>query len=111
MQSLGIATNESLRPHRLADRIDPVRVLDDEQRRIGARQRCGIDQCGQPPAPRIRVASGQRHLWVGDAELVIKQQQILRVGTPALFAGPIAGGLAVQVGNAAARPEQSRHRM
>ena len=30
---------EEVGQHRLADRIDPVRILDDEQRRFGARQR------------------------------------------------------------------------
>jgi hypothetical protein len=30
--------------------------------------------------PGIRVDLGQRHIGVGDAEQIIKQQQILRVG-------------------------------
>ena len=71
---------EEVGQHRLADRIDPVRILDDEQRRFGARQRRGVDQCGQPAPPRIRVDLGQRHVGVGDAEQIIEQQQILRVG-------------------------------
>ena len=65
---------EEVGQHRLADRIDPVRVLDDEQRRFGARQRHGVDQCGQPAPPRVRVDLGQRHVGVGDAEQIVEQQ-------------------------------------
>ena len=97
--------------HRLADRIDPVRILDDEQRRFGARQRCRVDQCGQPAPPRIRVDLGQRHIGVGDAEQIIEQQQILRVGIRKLFPDPGAGGWVVEVGHAASPPAAaaSRH--
>ncbi len=35
-------------------------VLDDVQRGFGARQRRGVDQCGQSATPRIRVDLGQR---------------------------------------------------
>ena len=79
---------EEVGQHRLADRIDPVRVLDDEQRRCGARQPRGVDQCGQPAPPRIRVDLGQRHLGVGDAQQIIQQQQILRVGIRHVARGP-----------------------
>ena len=47
---------------------------------VGARQRHGVDQRGQPAPPRIRVDLGQRHVGVGDAQQIIEQQQILRVG-------------------------------
>jgi len=57
-----------------------VHILDDEQRRVGARQRRGVDQRGQPTPPRIGVDLGQRDVRVGDAEQVIEQQQILWVG-------------------------------
>ena len=40
----------------------------------------GVDQRGQPASSRIRVDLGQRHIGVGDAQQIIKQQQILRVG-------------------------------
>ncbi len=96
--------------HRLADRIDPVRVLDDEQRRFGARQRHGVDQCGQPPSPGIRVDLGQCRIGVGDAEQIIEQQQILRVGVGTYISPqPRAGGVAVEVSHTAARPQQPRH--
>ena len=77
--------------HRLADRIDPVRILDDEQRGFGARQRRRVHQCGQPAPPRIRVDLGQRHIRVGDAQQIIKQQQILRVGIRKVFPDPGRG--------------------
>ena len=54
---------------------------------------------------------GQRHLGVGDAQQIIEQQQILRVGIGDLFPDPGAGGFAVEVGHAGARPQQPRHRM
>ena len=88
-----------------------MRILDDEQRRLGARQRRGVDQRGQPAPPRIRVDRGQRHIGVGDAQQIIQQQQILRVGIRKLFPELRAGGFAVQVGHAHAGPQQPRHRM
>ena len=71
----------------------------------------GVDQCGQPAPPRIRVDLGQRHIGVGDAEQIIKQQQILRVGIGHTSAQPGAGGFAVEVSHAGARPQQPRHDM
>jgi hypothetical protein len=65
--------------HGFADRIDPVCVLDDEQRRLGACQRRGVDQCGQSAPSCIRIDLRQRQFRIGDAEQVIEQQQILRV--------------------------------
>ena len=100
---------EEVGQHRLADRIDPVRILDDEQRRLGARQRCRVHQRGQPAPPRIRIDLGQRHIGVGDAEQIIQQQQILRVGIGHIRPQPGAGGFAVEVGHTAARPQQPRH--
>ena len=88
---------EEVGQHRLADRINPVHILDDVERRFGARERCGVDQCGQPAPPRIRVDLGQWHIGVGDAQQVIQQQQILRVGIRKSFADPLAGGVAVEV--------------
>ena len=70
-----------------------------------------FDQRGQPAPPGVRVDLGQRHLGVGDAQQIIKQQQILRVGIRDLFPHPGAGGFAVQVSHAAARPQQPRHHM
>ena len=78
-------TREEVGQHRLADRIDPVGVLDDVKRRFGARQRGGVDQGRQPAPSRVRVDLGQRHIGVGDAEQIIKQQHILRVGIRDLF--------------------------
>ena len=57
----------------------------------------GVDQCGQPAPPRVRVDLGQRHLGVGDAQQVIKQQQILRVGIGNPCPHLRAGGFAVQI--------------
>ena len=54
---------------------------------------------------------GQRHIGVGDAQQIIEQQQILRVGIRKLFPDLRAGGLAVEVGHAHAGPQQPRHRM
>ena len=64
---------EEVGDHRLADRIDPVHILDDEQRRFGARQRCCVHQRGQPAPPRIGVDLGQGHAGVGDAQQIIEQ--------------------------------------
>ena len=97
---------EEFGEQRLAAFIDPMRVLDDVERRFGARQRHGVDQGGQPAPPRIRVDLGQLHIGVGDAEQIIEQQQILRVGIRNLFADPRAGGSAVEVSHAGARPQQ-----
>ena len=102
---------EEVGQHRLADRIDPVRILDDEQRRVAARQPRGVDQRGQPTPPRIRIDLRQRHIGVGDAEQIIQQQQILRVGTGQVSPQPGAGGVAVDVGHADGRPQQPRHRL
>ena len=78
---------------------------------FGARQRRRVDQCGQPAPARVRVDLWQRHLGVGDTEQIIEQQQILRVGIRNLLPGPGAGGVAVQVGHAGARPQQPRDQM
>ena len=64
---------EQVGQHRLAGRIDPVRILDDVKRRVGARERRGVDQCGQTAPPRIRVDFGQWHIGIGDAQQVIQQ--------------------------------------
>ena len=63
---------------------------------VGARQRRGVDQCGQPAPPRVRVDLGQRHVGVGDAQQIIEQQQILRVGIGDLFPDPGPGGFGRQ---------------
>ncbi len=86
-------------------------ILDDVERRRGARQRHGIDQFGQSAPPRIRIDLWQRHVGVGDAEQIDEQQQILRIGIGHISPHPCAGGFAVQVGHTAARPQQSRHRL
>ncbi len=52
---------------------------------------------------------GQRHIGVGDAEQIIQQQQILRVGIRNLLPHFRAGGFAVEVGHAAGRPQQLGH--
>jgi hypothetical protein len=52
----------------------------------------------------FRVDLGQRRLGVGDAEQVIEQQHILRIGIRDLFSHPGAGGFAVQVSHAAGCP-------
>ena len=54
----------------------------------GAGQRRGVDQRGQPAPPRIRIDRGQRHVGVGDAQQIIEQQQILRVGIRDSFPDP-----------------------
>ncbi len=72
-------------------------------------KRRGVEQCGQPAPPRVRIDLGQCHFGVGDAEQIIEQQQILRVGVRDLFSRLRAGGVAVEVGHAAARPQQPRH--
>ncbi len=61
---------------------------------------------------RIRVDLGQRHLRVGDAEQIIKQQQILRVGIGGdTRPQPRAGSFTLEVSHAAGRPQQPRHGM
>ena len=102
---------EEVGHHRLADGIDPVRVLDDEQRRLRARQGSGVDQRGQPAPAGLRVDWGQRHIGVGDAEQVIEQQQILRIGVVKSRPQLNPCGFAIKVGHAGARPQQSRHRL
>ena len=79
--------------HRLADRVDPMRVLDDEKSRFGARQRGGVDQRGQLAPPRIGIDLRRRYLGVGDAQQIVEEQQVLRVGTGDLFAHPARGRL------------------
>jgi len=75
---------EEIGQHRLADGIDPVRILDDEHRRFGARQRHRIDECGQPAPPRIRVDLGQRHIRVpnADAQDLLLLDDLLGVADP-----------------------------
>ena len=50
---------EEVGEHRLAHLVDPVHILDEVERRFGAGQRRGVDQCGQPAPPGIRVDFGQ----------------------------------------------------
>jgi hypothetical protein len=64
---------EELGQHRLADLIDPVRVLDHKDRWFGAGQRHGIDQRRQPPPPRIRIDLRQLHIGIGDAQQAFAQ--------------------------------------
>ena len=45
---------EEVGQHRLADIVDPVRVLDDIHRRLIASERGGVDQSGQSPPAGIR---------------------------------------------------------
>jgi hypothetical protein len=66
--------------HRFARSIDPMDVLDDVHRRISPFEGGGGDDRGQAPAPRIWSDVGQRYLGVADAEQVVDEQQILRVG-------------------------------
>jgi hypothetical protein len=95
--------------YRLADLIDPVRVLDDIDRWDLAGQRGGIDQRRQPPPPGIRIDLGQLHLGIGDAQQVIEQHQVLGLGIG--HPGPYlrAGGWAVQITHAGGCTQQSRH--
>ena len=102
---------EELGHNRLADRIDPLGVIDDVKRRFSTGQRHGVDQGGQPAPPRIRIDLGQRHLGVGDAQQVIEQQQILRVCIRHAFANPGPRGFALQVFDPAQRAQQPRHRV
>ena len=71
---------EEVGEHRLADLVDPVRILDDVDRRCFPGQGGGVDQSGQPPPPGIRIDLGQLDVGVGDAQQVLEQQQVLGVG-------------------------------
>jgi hypothetical protein len=93
--------------HRLADLVNPVRVLDNKDRRFGAGQRRGIDQRRQPPPPRIRVDLRQLHIGIGDAHQVVKQQQVLRLRIGSHIAHPVAGSPRVQTFDAGSRPQQA----
>ena len=70
---------QELGQHGFADRVDPVRVFEDVEHRLGARQRHRVDQRGQPPPPRGRVDGRQLDIGVTNAQQVIQQHQILRV--------------------------------
>ena len=87
---------EEIGQHRLADLIDPMRVLNDIDRRGFAGQRRGIHQRGQPPPTRIGIDLRQRNIGIGDAQQVVEQQQILGVGVGNPVAHAIAGGLPVK---------------
>ena len=97
--------------HRLAYLVDPVRVLDNKDRRFGAGQRRRIDQRRQPPPPRIRGDLRQLHIGVGDAQQVIDQQQILGVCLGNAVAHPIASGLPVKPLDAVDHAQQPCHDM
>ena len=88
-----------------------MRVLDDEQCGFGARHRCGVDQCGQPAPPGVRVDGGQRHIGIGDAQQIVEQQQVLVVGFREFASEANPCGTIVEVGDAGARAQQSRHHL
>ena len=96
---------EKIGDHRRADRIDPLRILDDVKRRLGARQRRGVDQRGHPAPPRIRIDLGQRHIGVGDAQQIIKQQQIMLIAVGKLRPQLNAGGRDIEVSDPGGRPQ------
>ena len=102
---------EELGQHRLADLIDPVRVLNDIDRWGVAGQRGGIDQRGQPPPPGIGIDLGQLHLGIGDAQQVIEEQQVLGVCVRHPGAHSLTSGRAIQITHTDGCPQQPRHDM
>ena len=102
---------DELGDHRLADLINPVRVLDHIDRRFGAGQRRGIDQRRQPPPPGIRIDLRQLHLGIGEAQQVMQQQHVLGVGVGNAVAHSIASGLPVKPLDAGGRAQQPRDGM
>jgi crotonobetainyl-CoA:carnitine CoA-transferase CaiB-like acyl-CoA transferase len=69
--------------HRLAHSVDPLRVLDDEQRRCSTGQRRGIDKGGQPAPPRIRVDLDGKYMAVGAIEPQFYAQLLAGLGLSA----------------------------
>ena len=64
--------SEEISQQRLAGRIDPVHILDDEQRRCGASQQRSVYQGGQPAPTRTRINLRQLDVGVGNTEQVIE---------------------------------------
>ena len=71
----------------------------------------GIDQRGQPPPPRIRTDCRQRNIWIGDAQQIVEEQQVLGLGAGSLGSYLGAGRRVVQIPHAGGRPQQMRYRV
>ena len=102
---------EEIGQHQLACLVDPVRILDDVDRRALARQSGGVHQRGQPPPTSVGVDCGYSGARVDDAEQVIEQRHVLRVCIWKLASDPGAGRLPIETLDAGHRPQQARHGM
>jgi hypothetical protein len=76
-----------------------------------AGQRRGIDQRGQPPPPRVGVDCRQRDVGIGDAQQVIEEQHVIRLGVG--HPGPHlrAGFRGIQIGHPEARTQHPPHQI
>ena len=84
---------EEVGQHRLADLIDPVRILDDEQRRLVRASAAALISAVNRRRRASGSICGQRHIGVGDAQQIVEQQQILRVGIGNVGPAPARGRL------------------
>ena len=102
---------EEVGQHRLTDLVDPVRILDEVERRFGAGQRRGVDQRGQPAPPGIRIDFGQCSIGVGDAQQILQQHEILGVGIRNLSPQLSPGRRTIEFAYPGRRPQQPRDHM
>ncbi len=86
-----------------------MHVLDDVHPRGLTGQRDGVDQRRQPPPPGIRGDVGQPHRGVTDAQKVIEQQQVFRVGVGDLGSHARPGSPIVEIGHPQAVAQQPGH--
>ena len=92
--------------HRFTRRVDPVRVLDDDDRRFPSSEGGAIDKCRQAPAPGIGPDVGRGDRGITDAEQVVDQQQIFRVGLRQSGSNACSGLVGAQTLDAGGGPHQ-----
>ncbi len=88
-----------------------MRVFNDIDRWDLAGQGGGIDQRGQPPPPGIRIDLGQLHLGIGDAQQVIEEQHVLRVGVGGLSPRPRTSSRTIKTPYPGGSAQQPSHHM
>jgi hypothetical protein len=83
--------SEEVSQHRLADLVDPMDVIDDEQRRLRTREGGRVDQRRQPTPARVGIDVGRLDARLVNAQEVVDQQQILGIGVGLSVATLLAG--------------------
>jgi hypothetical protein len=103
--------SEKICEQRLADLVDPMRVLHDVNRRGFSGQRSGVHHCSQPAPTRIGIDPRKRGLGIADTEQILKEQRVLGLGVRKLTPDKGACGFYVQTVDAGGSAHQARHDM